>query len=115
MNSKQYLMYGIVIPYEESLEWELKFNKNFNETYKKFIRDDVFKLDYDVPYVFDGRDGKFIIIGIIIDFAVNCKKNDSNKAVVIKELSDSNKLLISRKVSEYFGIIGEFQYYYINN
>lgn len=114
----QYVMYGISVPFEWHYEWEAENGKDFYDTFEKFMQDSAFNLDVThsdgIFCLFDGRDGRFIIIGKVL------KKSDddepfigSEEPIKIDEISNTEKLIIQSKVLEYFGLKGEFNYYFV--
>ena len=87
----QYFMYGILVPYDKFKDWNLDAN------------------DDDISCIFNGRDGKFLIIGKILE-----KTNDDNP-IIIPELEDIEKYIIEKSVQEQFGLEGDFHYYFVKN
>lgn len=99
----QYFMYGISVPYNWYKKWE-------HGTGKKFpvgIYGDIFCL-------FDGRDGKYIIIGRVLE-----STNDDNpymgdkEPLIVPELDEVDKIIIQNFVKEQFDLEGEFHYYFV--
>jgi hypothetical protein len=71
----QYFMYGVLLPYKWHREWEAKTGKYFQETFQEFMDDNsnetgINQID-GIFCLFDGRDGKFIIIGRVLNKSSN--------------------------------------------
>ena len=84
----EYFMYGILVPYDKFKNWNLD------------------AID-DISCIFNGRDGKFLIIGKILE-----KTNDDNP-IIIPELEEVDKIIIQNSVKEQFGLEGESHYYFV--
>lgn len=109
---KQYFIYGILKPYSWYQEWEKQTGKNFQEFFADYMNDDV-DTD-DISCLFDGRDGKFIIIGKIIERTANDSPYMGNgKPLVIPELSELEKYQIEKRIKKNFDIEGIFYYYFV--
>ena len=101
---EEYFVYGILVPYNWYLEWETKTGRGFYHTFADFIG---FNSEYDIACLFDNRDGKFIIIGKILE-----KVNDNNP-IIIPILADVDMFLIRNSIKSFFGLEGEFHYYFV--
>lgn len=104
MNNKKYFMYGIIISYNEYEERVVNPMKYSNM--KIFIDD-----DEEIRGIFTGRDGKFIIIGKVLDSMVD--DDDSREPLIVPELESIDRLIIERSIKERYGFTGDFHYYFI--
>jgi len=102
----QYFMYGISIPYKQYKEWEVGTGRKFPVG------------NYgDIFCLFDGRDGKYVIIGKVLE------KTDENhpaymgakEPLIVPELEMIDEIIIQNSVKQQFDIEGEFHYYFITN
>jgi hypothetical protein len=99
----QYFMYGISVPYNRYKEWEAGTGRKFPVG----VYGNIFCL-------FDGRDGKYIIIGRVLESNFYDKPElGSQEPLVIPELEEVDKIIIRNSVKEQFDIEGEFHYYFI--
>jgi hypothetical protein len=91
----QYFMYGISVPYDAYKDWNLDDND-------------------DISCVFDTRDGKYMIIGRILE-----STNDINplfgskEPLIVPKLEKVDELIIQNSVGKQFGVSGKFYYYFI--
>lgn len=110
-------MYGICLPFEWHIEWEKAENKDFYETYEAFMNDDIFidnsSNNKKIYCLFDGRDGRFIIIGRILNRSDDDEVLGDNKPIVVPNLNDFEKHYIENLVNKHFGVVGEFHYYFV--
>ncbi len=114
----QYFMYGIHMPYDWHKEWEGKTGKDFHNTFEEFMKDNAFNTNIShkdgIFCLFDGRDGRFIIIGRVL-----AKTTDEDPFIASDEPYKVPQLLpieedgIKARVKKYFGLEGEFNYYFI--
>lgn len=89
-------MYGILIPYDKYKEWE-------NGTGRKFpvgTYGDIFCL-------FNGRDGKYVIVGKKI------RASNSESPILVPELTAFEEYEIRLSVLDKFGFEGDFHYYFV--
>lgn len=109
INKINYIMYGISIPYSWHKEWELKTGKDFHNTFDEYLnnnnKDGIF-------CCFDGRDGKHLIIGKILN-----KLDDYNNTypIEVQELNNIEKKIIESNVNKFFGLDGNFCYYFVTH
>jgi hypothetical protein len=89
----QYFIYGTLIPYK-------KIKNNFEE----------YRHQEDVHGVFWGKDGKFIILGKVLDEE---KYFGSEKPFIVPKLDSVDELIIQNQVKDNFGIEGKFHYYFV--
>jgi hypothetical protein len=113
-NINQYFMYGISVPYNWHKEWEIETGKDFHDTFEDFTTEDI--NNNEIFCLFDGRDGKYIIIGKVLE------KTDErqtflgdDKPIVIPKMTMWDKDCVKRKVKKYFGLTGEFNFYFITH
>jgi len=113
----QYFMYGILVPYTWRNEWQEKTEKSFNETFEEFMDDSAFdtkiKHKEGIFCLSAGRDGKFIIIGRILDKSSDGEYLGSGKPITIPELTDIEKEYIEGSVKKHFNLEGKFNFYFI--
>jgi hypothetical protein len=99
----QYFMYGIAIPYKRYKEWEEGTGRKFPVG----IYGNIFCM-------FDGRDGKYIIIGRVLDKTTADKPYlGAKEPLIVPELSKADEAIIKIEVYHDFNIEGEFHYYFI--
>jgi hypothetical protein len=118
MNVNQYFMYGILVPYEWHVEWEEKTGKDFYETFYEFMHDNSFTTEVEhkegIFCLFDGRDGRHIIIGRVLEKSCNDEPFLGNeKPIKVPELDDIEKMMIETNVERYFNLKGNFHYYFV--
>jgi hypothetical protein len=117
-SANQYFMYGILVPFMWHKEWEAKTGKEFYVTFEKYIEDKAYeeltRHKDGIFCLFDGRDGKFIIIGRVL------KKSSANdpflgndKPLKVPILEDYEKIIIEDAVYRHFDLDGEFNYYFV--
>jgi hypothetical protein len=113
----QYFMYGILVPFTWYKEWEKETGKDFHETFEKYLEESHDnRLVYNeegIFCLFDGRDGRFIIIGQVL-----LKSNDddllgNDEPISIPKFDIVDELLIQASIEEHFGLKGEFNYYFV--
>ncbi len=93
----QYFMYGISVPYKDYKDWNLNPNE-------------------DIFCLFDSRDGKYIIIGRVLEQTNTDKPYLGYKEpFIVPELEEIDKLIIKNSVKQEFGLEGEFHYYFITH
>ena len=99
----QYFMYGIAVPYNWYKEWEAGTGRKFPAG----RYGDIFTL-------FDSRDGKYLIIGEVLERTD--KENPylgEKEPLVVPELEEVDKMIIRNSVKEKFDLEGKFHYYFI--
>ena len=116
----QYFMYGILMSYNWHKEWETKTGKNFYNTYEEFMSDNAYdtiiRHKDGIFCLFDGRDGKYIIIGRVLQ-----KTGDddpflgNDKPLKVPELDEHEKMIIKNSVLKHFGFKGKFNFYFITH
>lgn len=97
---KEYFMYGVSISYERYVEL-------LNAPKDEYAEDEVDDGDENTYTFFYGRDGKFVIIGRVLEIW------DDEPPYQLPELMEIDKIMIMRSVYERFGIDDEFHYYFI--
>lgn len=96
MNSNRYFMYGILIPYDKYKKWEDGTGRKFPVgTYG------------DIFCLFNGRDGKYVIVGKKI------KASNSESPILVPELTYREEDEIKLSVKNHFGFEGVFHYYFV--
>ena len=96
----QYFMYGISVPYDAYKDWNLNGDED------------------NISCLFDGRDGKYLIIGRILEHTTN---DDAvpllgyKEPLVVPELGNTDEMIIRNSVGKQFGVGGEFHYYFITH
>lgn len=96
-------MYGISVPYKWYKDWEVRTGRKFPVG----IYGNMFCL-------FDSRDGKYLIIGRVLD-----KTDDDNpylgekKPLEVPKLEEIDEIIIQNSVKEEFGFEGDFHYYFV--
>lgn len=120
IQTNQYFMYGITVPYEWHKQWEEKTGKDFHETFEEFMDDNSFTTQVNhkegIFCLFDGRDGRYIIIGRVLE-----KTSDhdpflaSGKPLQVPELDELERMMIETNVERYFDLTGDFHYYFVTH
>jgi len=102
----QYFMYGTVVQYNWYKEWEASTGRSFYATFSNYMNDEI---DTDnMMCLFDGRDGKFIIIGKVL-----AGKKSTENPIIVPELDEIDKFSIQSEVRAKFDLEGEFHYYFV--
>jgi len=89
-------MYGLPVPYSKYKEWEDGTGRSF----PLGVYGDVFCL-------FNGREGKWVIVGKKI------RASNYDSPILIPELTESEELEIKELVKKHFYFDGKFHYYFI--
>jgi len=89
-------MYGILVSYDRYTEWEAGTGRKFPVG----VYGDIFCL-------FNGKDGKFVIVGRKIKVA------NHESPILVPELVESEEIEVRGLVLKHFGFEGEFHYYFI--
>ena len=116
----QYFMYGIAVPYKWHKEWEKETGKNFHDTFEEFMYDSAFSAEIKhkdgIFCLFDGRDGKYIIIGNVLYKTDNDNPflGDS-EPLKVPEIGEYERAMIEINVERYFGLKGDFHYYFVTH
>ena len=95
---RQYFMYGTLVSYDNYLE--IKTGNTIEELVENHD---------DIQGIFIGRNGDFVIVGVVLD-AVNMGKDEG---MIVPELTSEEESLTRVTIEEKFGITGEFHYYFI--
>lgn len=102
----QYFMYGISVPYNRYKEWEERTGRCFPVG----VYGNIFCL-------FNGRDGRYIIIGKVLERTDTDDNNPSymgyKEPLIVPELEEVDKIIIQNSVKEHFDLEGEFHYYFV--
>jgi hypothetical protein len=110
-------MYGILVPYTWRNEWQEKTGKSFYETFEEFMDDNAFdkkiKHKEGIFCLSDGRDGRFIIIGRVLEKSSDGDYLGSGNPITIPELTDMEKEYIEGSVKRHFGLEGKFNFYFV--
>lgn len=116
----QYLMWGIKMPYE----WQEDFKDDdgavdFSERFEEFMDDSAFSDDVKhkdgIFCLFDGTDGKYIILGRVLMKAKDGSLLASGNPITMPELTDLEKEFIRISVHRNFGVTGEFNYWFVTH
>lgn len=95
-------MYGIIA----SHYWYEAWKNEIGRDVETVVNEGETSVD-DISCVFYSRDGKFLILGKIIE------SFDGNKPIIVNELSEEEKLSIEASVLKNFNIDGEFHHYFV--
>lgn len=115
--TNQYLIYGVRKPFEWSEEWEAREGRDFYDTFESFMEDSAFSKEVThkdgIFCIFDGRDGRFILIGRVI-----CKSQDGGLLAEDGPLSlpDFTSLeveLLKDSIERNFGIREPLNFYFV--
>lgn len=124
--TSQFLIWGIQMPYAWHKEWE-KANPgkggsldSFYTHFEPFITDNAHKKEMPahndgIMCLFDGRDGRYIIIGRILAYASNGCMIGEDEPVVVKPLTELEQELIRNSVKRNFGVEGEFGFLFVTH
>lgn len=104
MTETQYYMYGIITTKSWYDGWKLEIGRDVDTV----INEGETTVD-DISCVFYSRDGKFLIIGKIIETF------DGDKPIEINELNDDEKHAIETSVLNNFNLKGEFHHYFVKS
>jgi len=115
----QWFMWGIKVPYEWHDEWEKK-NPDKGEFYpyfESFMDDSAFTSGVNhkegIFCLFDGRDGKYIIIGRVFQKTRDGDLLGEQKPFSPPKLTELEKELIQTSVMRNFGLEGAFDYWFV--
>jgi hypothetical protein len=112
-------MYGILKPYDWRKKWETETGKNFFDTFEEFMNDNAFndeiKEKEGIFCLSDGRDGRFIIIGKVLEKSSDGEYLGSSAPIKVPDLNIIEKMKIVNNVNKYFGLFGEFNFYFVTN
>jgi hypothetical protein len=118
VQTNQYLIYGLRMPYKWHEQYEKEHNINdFYTHFEKFIDDSAF--DNKIVHhegifcLFDGCSGKYIIIGRVLEKSKDGEFIADGEPVEIFELTDLEKEFIEISVKRNFEIEGDFNYYLV--
>ena len=120
VQTNQYLMYGIMKPYSFVKQWEEEKQKDFYDTFEEFCDDSAYKPEVihkdGIFCLFDGMNGKFIIIGRVIH-----KTTDddpfmaSGYPITFADFTPLEKELITNSIRRNFNIEGELKHYFVTH
>ncbi len=119
VQTNQYLMYGISLPFEFSKEWESKNEgKDFYETFEGFMNDSSFnkKINHKdgIFCLFDGMNGKFLIIGRVIEKGSDDEPFIADgKPICFTEPTPIEKEFIANSIERNFGVTGELKHWLV--
>jgi hypothetical protein len=108
--TNQYLMWGVSLPYEWHEEWEKQHGKpgGFYDQFEDFMDDSAFestvKHKDGIFCAFDGRDGRFILIGRVIAKAKDGDLLGEGAPLSVPPLTPLEQELIKNSVERHFGI-----------
>lgn len=116
----QYFMYGILVPYDWYKEWEKKSGKDFHDTFNEFMNDNAYdtiiKHKDGIFCLFNGRDGRYIIIGKVLEKTEDDDPFLGNgNPLVVPEIEIADKAEIENAVYRYFELEGDFHYYFVTH
>lgn len=120
----QYLMYGIALPYTFAEEWEKAQPKEDNKHpdfythFEGFIQDSAFndKIVHKegIFCLFDGRDGRCIIIGrVIARTSDHGFLADEGPPLTMKAPTPLEQELLAASIERNFGVTGEMQFHFV--
>lgn len=110
---KNFYIYGAKLPYKWYWNWDLSHNTVNNNTFTNTYWSYLIETNQDLGHIqiYEGREGKFIIIGKAIDGYVD------NGLQVIPNLTDNEKNVIKDVVVKFFTDLSEkeFNLYFVTN
>lgn len=113
-------MYGLLKPYNWRKEWERKTGKDFYDTFEEFMQDSAYDTVINhkdgIFCLFDGRDGRYIIIGKVLEKT----ENDfpflgSEEPIIVPEIEIADQAEIEDSVYRHFRVEGDFHYYFVTH
>lgn len=111
-------MYGVSVPYDWHKEWEQRTGKEFYETFESFMDDSAFTSEIKhkdgIFCLFDGRDGRCIIIGRVLEKSgdgdyIGC---GSPLELPVK-LTDMERELIGASIERNFGLTAAPSFWFV--
>lgn len=115
----QFLMWGIRKPYSWHKQWEKETGKDFSETFESFQDDSAFESTVNhkdgIFCLFDGRDGRYIIIGRVLAKTRDGSLLGENEPIMLHPPTKLEKEFIRNAVVKNFGIDGDFRLWFITH
>jgi len=96
----QYFMYGISVPYDAYKDWNLNGDEE------------------NISCLFDSRDGKYLIIGRILEHTTNedvIPLLGYKEPLLVPVLDKVDEAIIQNSVGKQYGVAGAFHYYFITH
>lgn len=117
VQQNQYFMYGVLLPYAWHREWEAKTGKYFQETFQEFMDDNANESGINhtdgIFCLFDGRDGRFIIIGRVLEKSSSDQPFlGSGQPIQVPLLRPEEEERIEDSIYKHFGIDDALYTYY---
>lgn len=114
----QFLMWAIHLPYEWHEQWEGEHDdKDFYESFASYMDDSAFESEVKhrdgIFCLFDGRDGRFIFLGRVIQKAKHGDLLGEGAPLDFPPLTDLEQELIANSVERVFGVKGEFKHWLV--
>lgn len=117
--TNQFLMWGIKKPYSWHKQWEKETGKEFNETFESFEEDSAFESTVNhkegIFYLFDGCNGKYIIIGRVLAKARDGEFLGDDEPIMLHPPTKLEKEFIRNAVVKNFGIDGDFRLCFVTH
>jgi len=121
VQTNQYLIYGVSLPYTFSKEWEKQTGKDFYETFEDFMDDSAFSRQVNhkdgIFCLFDGMSGRYIVIGRVIE-----KGDDDDPFIAVGEplsfdsMCNGDQQAVKESIERNFGIQeAELKYWLITH
>lgn len=117
--TNQYLMWGILLPYKWHEQWEKENKKpdGFYDTFEDFMDDSAFEIKVKhkdgIFCLFDGRDGRFIIIGRVLAKAKDGDMIGDSRPFAIPDIGPDREAIVQSVIRNFGPVKGEFQYYFV--
>jgi len=123
VQTNQYLMYGVAYPYQFVKDWEQKNEKDFYDTFERFMDDNAFNKKTNhvdgIFCLFDGMNGKYIVIGRVLDKGSDDEPfiADNGAPLAFSNMSELENEFIENSIERNFGISvkGELKHYIITH
>lgn len=117
----QFLVWGLKMPYQWHKDWERENQKinpeDFYTRFQSFMDDSAFTETVNhkdgIFCLFDGRDGRFIIIGRVIQKSKDGEFLADHEPLSPPEFTELEKELLRNSVHRNFGIAGEFKFWFV--
>lgn len=102
---KNFYIYGLNLPISWFTEWDSTHSNSFMSTYKNYLIET--DQSYKKLHVYTGKDGRFIIVGKVIDLV-------EDNVSLVPILSEREKWNVEKTIIKHFNITTEeFNLYFV--
>jgi hypothetical protein len=111
VQTNQYLMWGVLLPYQWSKDWEKAHdNKSFYDEHEEFIADSAFSREIThedgIFCLFDGMNGEYLVIGRVLAKSSDGELLGYKLPTPVIPLTALEEELILGSIKRNFGIVG---------